>query len=229
MTKFFLRLESIPVFRDHIRKAFFLLVMGMMTRLAGYSQCTNCTPLPLHRLDLSAYQRGGDVYLTWIAENELNTRNFIIQRSDDGNTYVSIGTVPMSGLTNIPTTYTFTDQQRMLQGIVTYYRVLAEDNTNRYGYSNIILLRADKRSGTQFWPSPFDNTINISYSAAANSRITINLIDNMGKTIRQSDYSVMRGSNQLSLSDLEKLPRGIYFIRMHDLYSGESFVQELVK
>ena len=79
------------------------------------------------------------------------------------------------------------------------------------------------------WPNPFVSDIRISYTAAANTSLNVKVIDNAGRIVSQSNYSVSRGLNQLSVSGVETLSPGVYIIRITDKNTNESFVQKLTK
>jgi hypothetical protein len=186
--------------------------------------------LPLHHLDLKAVLHSNTVDLTWIAENEMNTARFVIQRSVDGVNYSDIGSKDPVGPVNIPAEYKSTDDiQSLLSSNIIYYRIKAEDNNSRYAYSNIVTVRLSKVTGIQVWPNPFVSDVRISYKAAANTNLTVRMADNTGKTIIQNNVSVTRGLNQFSLSGIETLPSGIYLISITDNNTNERFVQKLMK
>ena len=81
----------------------------------------------------------------------------------------------------------------------------------------------------QVWPSPFRDNISITYNASANSRIDVAIVNSVGKVIKQGNYNVSQGLNQLSINNLDGLVPGIYFIRITDKNSSETYIQKLTK
>ena len=68
------------------------------------------------------------VFIKWLAENEMNTEKFVIQRSSDGNTFKNLGELPPSGPINILTEYNSSDDITGISSGVAYYRIKAEDS-----------------------------------------------------------------------------------------------------
>ena len=186
--------------------------------------------LPLHTLDLTATLRDNKVTLKWIAENEMNTKQFVIQQSLDGNIFTDIGRMVVSGQVNTPTQYFFlTDIQSQQINNIVYYRIKAEDNIQRFAYSNIALLRISKTAGIRVWPNPVNDFANVTYNSGANAILNINVINGMGHIVKKNIYNVSRGLNQLTLNGLELLPSGYYFIRITDSNNNQVFSQKISK
>lgn len=192
--------------------------------------CLNCSPLPLHNLELRAALQGNTVDLKWTTENEVNTSTFVIERSTDGSNYNEAGLKAAAGQTSSVTQYQTTDDiQALLSSNVVYYRIKAVDIDGRFTYSNVATVRLSKKAGVQVWPSPFGDDINITYNANANTKIEVSIVNSIGKVVRQSNYSVSRGLNQVSVNNLGSLSSGVYFIRITDKNSNEVYMQKLVK
>ncbi|MGB5030057.1 MAG: T9SS type A sorting domain-containing protein, partial [Chitinophagaceae bacterium] len=84
-------------------------------------------------------------------------------------------------------------------------------------------------SGINLWPNPFTTDLKISYDAPANSSLDIHMLDNSGRVIMNTSYSVNRGMNQLSLPGVGKLPSGFYFVRITDKSNNEIFAHKISK
>ena len=195
-----------------------------------FRSCTNCATLPLHRLELTTTLNGNTVGLKWLAENEMNTSQFIVERSTNGVAYEQVGMKPAGGLTNILTEYRSTDDiQSLSSASIIYYRIRAVDNDGKYAYSNIVTVRLSKKAGIQIWPSPFNDYLSISYNAAGSTQVSVDIVNSVGKSVSLNSYQVNRGLNQLSVSGLEKLSAGIYYIRITDNNTNETYIQKLIK
>ncbi|MBL7725093.1 MAG: T9SS type A sorting domain-containing protein [Chitinophagaceae bacterium] len=190
---------------------------------------TGGTTLPLHNFSLTVSLKENSVYLKWLAENEMNTQRFVIQRSSDGANYQDIGYKNPAGPLNILTEYLATDDVLNFPYSIAYYRIKAEDNTNKFAYSNIVPVRLSKISGIRLWPVPITSDLKISYNASGNSILDINIADNFGKTHIQTIFNVNKGMNQVSLSGVTGLPSGFYIVRISDRNTNEIFVQKVLK
>ena len=199
------------------------------TRFAGLVSAINGT-LPLHTLDLTAIFKATKVSLRWVAENEMNTIKFSIQRSVDGANYSDIGTKIVAGQVNTPTEYEFVnDIQNLTQYNVIYYRIKAEDNIQRFAYSNIVSVRLSKITGIKIWPNPFLNDISLSYNGVANGKVDVRIMDYSGKVVWESVFDISRGINQLSIKGLKRLTAGYYLVNITDRATNQSFVQRISK
>lgn len=102
----------------------------------------NCAipPLPVELLDFQATRYEDHVQLSWSTASETDNDFFDIERSEDGVTFQSIGTVPGQGTSSEVVHYTF-DDNAPLSG-VTYYRLRQVDNDGSYTYSLVISVPA---------------------------------------------------------------------------------------
>ncbi len=94
--------------------------------------------LPVHLVDFSAYKNNGHAVINWITTDEINLKNYQVQRSDDGLQYYVIGTVIPRNLSNRQQ-YDFTDAKILNE--VTYYRLRSEDMDGKYKLSQVLTLR----------------------------------------------------------------------------------------
>lgn len=185
--------------------------------------------LPLHNFTLSLTLKENTVFLKWVAENEMNTEKFVIQRSSDGTTFKNVADVAPSGPINILTEYNSADDVTGVPFTVAYYRIKAEDNRGNFAYSNVVPVRLAKADGFSFWPNPFTTTLNLSYNAITSASIRVEVYDNGGRRILQQQYNVNRGMNQLSVSGASGLSHGLYYMRITDLMTNAVSFAKMAK
>ena len=213
------------------KTAFFTIIPGQENKDIDAGMISTFTgTLPLHTLNLTAVLKETKVNLKWVAENEMNTNKFIIQRSFDGANYTDIGTKAVAGQINIPTAYEFdTDIQSVSMHSIIYYRIKAEDNIQRFAYSNVAAIRLGKITGIRVWPNPFLNDISISYNGISNGKADVTITDNTGRIVWKNVFNVSRGINQFTITDAAHLQPGIYFISISDRNTNQIFVQKISK
>ena len=176
--------------------------------------------LPLHNFTLSLTLKENTVFLKWVAENEMNTEKFVIQRSTDGTSFKNLGEAPPAGPINTLTEYNKSDDVSGISLAVAYYRIRAEDNRGNFAYSNVVPVRLSKADGFSFWPMPFTSSLNLTYNAAVSSAIKLEVYDNSGRQVLQQQFSLNRGMNQLSVTGVAGLSHGLYHVRITDLMSN---------
>src|SRR5260221_241975 len=112
------------------------------------------TVLPLQFTSISAQTTGKDVNVSWTSVNEVNTASFQVERSSDGTSWQTAGTVPA---VNQPGNqhYSYTDKNT--PGGVLYYRVKETDRDGQTQYSQITVVgRGDSKFS--FYPNPVIKT-----------------------------------------------------------------------
>ena len=81
-------------------------------------------------------------YLAWVTLQELNSKNFTVQRSFDGQVFENIGTVAAMGNSATRRTYALVDAGIAGSGkSVVYYRLLATDIDGKSTLSPVITLK----------------------------------------------------------------------------------------
>jgi Zn-dependent metalloprotease len=112
-------------------------------RSGGWTANYTSTTLPLNLLEFKVNYLGTEVSLKWITTSEVNTKDFIVARSKDGNTWTDLGSVTAlntSGTNN----YSFNDLQP-IQGI-NYYRLKMVDKDGKFTYSPIRTINITKNN-----------------------------------------------------------------------------------
>jgi hypothetical protein len=171
--------------------------------------------LPADGLLLAANRRGNLVELTWRTLSESNTHHFETERSIDNTAFTKIGSnVAASGNNVSEKRYSLSDNISNLQiNNVLYYRVKLFDIDARSRYSNTVAVRA-KTNGITVWPTLFKEELFISISSPANATLKTHLTDMTGKIIIQRNFSLTRGTNQVTFSGLAQLPKATYFLQI---------------
>jgi hypothetical protein len=93
-------------------------------------------PLPVTWLYFTGNKKNDkDALLKWATGSEINTKNFVLERSFNGNTFTATGMVNAAGNSSITTNYSFTDSNALkLPTNVLYYRLKQVDRDGRASY-----------------------------------------------------------------------------------------------
>jgi len=107
------------------------------------------TPLPIKMGDLTVKLVSQNVKLEWFTLQEINSKEFIVQRSQNRQTFTNIGTVAAAGQSNSRRTYGFTDEGVTTNAASTvYYRLIAVDKDEKSTTSKIVSIKiGDGRNG----------------------------------------------------------------------------------
>ncbi len=82
---------------------------------------------------------------------------------------------------------------------------------NMYESNNQAILNSTK---VLVYPNPFNNNFNVQFEARVAETATLQLIDLTGKQMHEESVQLAAGINDISLCCMEKLPAGVYFLRI---------------
>jgi hypothetical protein len=192
----------------------------------AYANTTNVL-LPVTLVDFSARVQPNcsAVVLDWSTASETNSRDFVIQRSTDGASWTSLGTLPAAGTNDALHSYRYTDHSP-IAGLLNLYRLDVNGIDGHHGYSNTASARLRCSEGTcTIYPNPSPKgTVSLrleGYSQGAGIRIT----DPLGRLALPEWKDAANGITALST---ESLPDGIYGVRITDNATGAIDFQKLV-
>ena len=180
---------------------------------------TACGALPVTLMNIEAVNKNNIVVVNWHTSTELNTSQFIIQRSTDGSTFTDIGTVKAIGVG--ANSYSFMDETPT-NGI-NYYRLKSVDKDGSLSFSKIVSasLTTNNSPLTTIYPNPAKDNVTI----RGNHIASVQMIDNMGRVVKV--VSLKDATNPvLSVSNLAA---GVYHLRVETNdgnISGVGFVKK---
>ena len=185
----------------------------------------NTLPLSLLRFN-AAKNADKQVVLNWTTAYEINTANFMIERSTDTHNFITIGSVNASEQSVKEKTYSFTDTLSIHDSRFTniYYRLKMIDKNGAYTYSNILAVKRNAENNLSILNNPVGKSINISHDKAGYSA-EISISNTEGKTIfkhRSPQYS------QQEVMEIALLTPGVYILSfMNDgILSSIKFVKQ---
>jgi hypothetical protein len=152
-----------------------------------------------------------NVQVDWKVLNEDNLNHYEIERSADGNNFVTIGSRQGSGNTNETIAYNFTDLTTTAGEY--YYRVKAISNNGVIAYSNISKVRILRSSPSLYvFPNPVTNSkINVQVgSKLPQGNYVLRLLNTDGKIMLSKKISHTGGSATYSLEPDRTLTSGNY-------------------
>lgn len=197
-------------------------------------QRTYTNPLPVELLYLTAVWQGEDAVLDWATASELNNSHYNIERSFDGKEFTYIGTeksIAETGNSNEILNYSFVDPSvKNLVDKHVYYRLVQTDyngTTEVLGPVVLDAIRATKPSISTF-PVPATDYVTVQTKALVEGDIyTLNIIDNLGKTVQQTTFEAGENHNN-SILNISSLPKGVYWIQI-DGSHGALQTQKFIK
>lgn len=174
---------------------------------------TISSPVPVGLTTFEGKNYTNQNLLMWTTASESNNMGFDIEASQDGIRFDKIGFVKGNGTTNDEKRYSFTDE-KVASGL-TYYRLRQVDFDDEFEYSKVIsvLRKSDRLIAISVSPNPAKDVLNIVIETKNDNDLEINLLDILGKIVKQEKSTIQQGLNNKSL-DLQDLPGGIYFLQI---------------
>ncbi len=161
--------------------------------------------LPLQLKDFTANKQAGDVQLKWTTVNESAVSHFEIERSSNGASFASIGTVQAVNLAS-RNSYNFNDRQP-LSG-TSFYRLKMVDMNGEFKYSGIVKITSSGIQPFEIFPNPVKDVFTV--SGMRNNEV-LRLMDASGKEL------LRRMATGMSLTiDISQYPNGVYYLSYFD-------------
>lgn len=165
---------------------------------------TNSTILPVVIANFNAVKVAGKVNITWSTATELNSASFVLERSNDVSSFLTLTII--SAIGSGANSYTAVDQSP-ING-TSFYRLKNVDKDGTFTYSSIVKIDFDGNS-MSVYPSPAHSYLNLNVTDASLFGTVASIIDISGKNLMA--LVIAGNSQKLNVSTL--LP-GIYFIKM---------------
>lgn len=163
-------------------------------------------------------QNNGSAELKWITENEINADKYIVEKSKDGQNFVSIGELAVTGGIS-RNTYSFIDPNPGVGNAL--YRIKQLDIDGRFEYSGIVVIKQNNELTTAtVFPNPAKDFLQISLPGNVQLQ-RIQVFDASGKLIIQS-------KNSTGKLDISILKPGVYNLQIENT-SGEIFRKSFIK
>ena len=161
--------------------------------------------LPVKLESFAAVKDGSAVKVSWKSAEEINSSEYIVQRSADGISFTNIGTVTAKGFSS---DYLFTDANPLTGS--NFYRLKPVDKDGKFVYSKVVKINFTKLPGIHISPNPASSYIYLSLENI-NSTVNLQLIDVNGKLVKQQLITKGTVNKTISLSGVAK---GLYTIKM---------------
>lgn len=163
----------------------------------------NNNPLPVTWLRFTAASTGQqEAKLRWSTAEELGNAAFIIERSEDGNSFEPVGTVKGNNYTQQVQEYVYNDKLTRFHSVL-FYRVRQTDADGSSSCSRTVAVTFTRTASMlSFYPNPCTNMIHLSVQEPVSWQIS----DEQGKVW-------LNGTAHSNLDvPLDLLPKGCYLL-----------------
>ncbi|MDO7886060.1 T9SS type A sorting domain-containing protein [Hymenobacter cheonanensis] len=190
------------------------------TNVTFCAAAQSTTPLPVVLTHFSAQQRGAVVLVQWATASEVNSKEFVVERSADGRQFEALQTVASRGTPAAASTYTATDAQP-LAGL-SYYRLRQVDQDGTRRYSPVANVSRAVAFGA--YPNPTPDALTLDLNTLPPGPCAVRLLSLPGQVL----LSQALAGGQTQLLSLAPLPAGTYLLEVTSAAQSRS-VQRVVK
>lgn len=196
---------------------------SLVAQLSGLQDlASNAFPsqstLPVTLLDFTATYNNGSTRLSWETENEVSFSHYEVERKTaSSRDYTAIASKQAQGNTG-RSEYQVTDDISSVTDDVVYYRLKMVDIDGVFRYSNVIMVRKEKKSVKEITLSPnpvFKGTdATIRYTSGTSATVNIRVMDMAGRQVLSQQNNLTSGTNSIQLNNLNKLQPGLYVVQL---------------
>jgi hypothetical protein len=166
--------------------------------------------LPLTLIDFSGTAVTVGNILQWKTAQEINSKDFIIEWSDNGINFKNIGQLPATGNSSTIKNYSYL-HTTSIEGD-NYYRLKMQDINGSYTYSAIITIHKKTTTASiTVFPNPVVDQLQLHIKASKNETISFYLHNAEGKLVSARSVNLTSGSNMIRW-DMRSMAAGKYFI-----------------
>ncbi len=195
-----------------------------LNRSAYYHLSNMCgITLPVQLVLKGAATNEGN-QLLWLTANELNIREYTIERSSNGvSRFAAIGKRQYAGA-GISNQYVFTDKQPASGN--NYYRLKITGNSGAAVYSNTVLLKGSINTVSLF-PNPVQEQLYVDLSRVSAGNYAVSIYSTAGKKIYEVNVNTTQ-TRQLNINRTANMLNGIYLVTITNTTTGEQQFEKIM-
>jgi hypothetical protein len=189
-----------------------------------FSDCQVCS-LPITLLYFNGVNQNNMNVLNWATTMEINNKEFVIERSENGTAFYAIGTANGAGNSSSLQTYSFRDENTLPE--ILYYRLKQIDFDGTESYSRIIAISFNKSGGITVFPNPIQNTINILlHGAEIRGTATANVYNILGQIVLTKVIATQDLFSPVAIN-ASSLAKGTYTLKVSTV--DQEWIEQLIK
>lgn len=184
------------------------------------------TPLPIELSWFNAHCVDGQIALQWSTASESNNSFYTIERSEDGDQFEVLVSLPGAGNSSSILHYSYIDLS--LNTGPTYYRLKQTDFNGAFSYTDIISVECGLSLDIQLYPNPATDMVFFSHSTAVGDELVLEVMDPNGRLMSKTDYYNSNAGIKRERLDISGLSNGLYFLRFTDHRMNKVFRLSIV-
>ncbi len=167
--------------------------------------------LPVQLLSFTANAAGNRVNVAWTTTNEINTDNFVVERSSNGSVFEPLQKVMAAGKNGVEQAYSLADKNPLPN--TSYYRLKQVDKNGSFVYSSAVAVTRVGQNSVVVMPNPVQSVIHLVLQSAASGKAVVQVADITGKIVALKATTVIAGTNTIDIP-AASLSKGVYFVKI---------------
>lgn len=187
----------------------------------------NCQILDKNFVAFRGELAGEKVLLNWKVLNNLQVKNFVVERSTDGIHFTGIEDIRKQYQSSAAD-YSAEDDISDLYDRFVYYRIRLININSVVNYSHVITIKLNASGevvSASLSPNPVRDLMQLQVRAGKTAKVRIDFFDQAAKLVATTKID-LKGRSTVTLDDLSGKPRGIYFALIY--IDDKIFRQKLI-
>jgi hypothetical protein len=166
--------------------------------------------LPLSFTGIKAIEKLTGIEVSWQTANELNVKNYTIEKSSDGSNFTAVFTTTATGNNQLSTQYSWIDATAFAGK--NFYRIKSTDVDGSIKYSEIVLLVSKKTKPTiTVFPNPIiNNQVNVQLLAVIKGNYHFTIYNSAGQGVSTGTLNVNSSNDKLIINLPSTVTKGKY-------------------
>lgn len=175
--------------------------------------------LPVQLKSFAIQKAGNSTRLNWSTAQEINSREFVVERSTNGSTWISIATLAAAGNSVVEKNYSYVDNTPV-KGL-NFYRIRLVDVDNAFSNTDTKSVLFGTADVVVITPNPTSSFVNIYMSKNDNSQSQVFITTANGRLVE-----TIRTNEQVYRYNTSRLNKGVYIFRV--MSNGNSSSQKVI-
>jgi hypothetical protein len=165
--------------------------------------------VPVTFSSIKATQQKTAIAVNWNVATQINTKQYVIEKSADGNNFTKAATVAVSG-----NTYNWIDENPAKGN--NYYRIMSVGVDGTTQYSQVVKVNIGTRgTGISVYPNPVtNNVIGLQLNNLASGNYHVRLLNTVGQEMLTKTINHNGGSEAETMPLNKNIAKGSYYLEL---------------
>jgi len=165
--------------------------------------------LPVEFVNIKAKHTASVNVVSWTTGEETSMLNYEVQKSNNGNEFVTIATVDAKNINN--SNYTYNDASTSAKA---YYRIKATANNAKVSYSHVVMLSNETKASIAAMPNPVTNgVLNLQMNNVPKGTYELALYNHLGQQVMTKAITAT-DDNSIQTIRLNGTATGVYTLKL---------------